>query len=102
VDPRGDLEQRRSEARRTVRRGVLALVSVPLVAFAAVGAAFGSGVPAVAILAFMTAGLYCLLASLYGLAMIMSGGIDDRRIAKLLRDHDARRQLPEARLVVRD
>lgn len=85
-----------------MRRGVVALGLVPIIAFVATGvavAAYGSYVMAIAVLA---GGLYTMFGSLYGLAMLTAGGVEHQRAAKMLRDHDARRQLPAARVVVRD
>jgi hypothetical protein len=99
---RAELEQHRLEARRTVRRGLVLAGMVPLTTLVALGIAMAAGPSAVMVVALVCGSLYAIFGALFGFGMVTSGTLESRRISKLIAFHDARRQLPVARVVIRD
>jgi hypothetical protein len=97
---RAELARLQEEARVSIRRGVVLIAVVPLVLIASVIAALmlgGFG----AFLSILLAATYMLIGSIAGMASIAGGVAEHRRSARKLRELDAMRQLPEARVVVR-
>jgi hypothetical protein len=98
---RGELVRQQQDARATIHRGVVMLAMVPLTILGAIVLALTVHSVTATVLAFLGTAAYALIGSIGGLAMMTSGAVDHRRIGKQLRDLDAPRQLPTARVVVR-
>jgi len=98
---RAELARQQEAARVTINRGIVVLAMVPLVLLAAAFAAIAINSATAVLLAILGAGAYVFVGAIGGIALITSGAIEHRRIAKQLRAIDEPRQLPAARLVVR-
>lgn len=97
---RTELVRLQEEARVSIRRGVVLIAVVPVVLIAsAIAATVVGGFGA--FLSLLAAATYMLIGSIAGMASIAGGVAEHRRSARKLRELDARRQLPPARLVVR-
>ena len=97
---RAELVRTQQEARTTIHRGVALIAAVPLVVIAGVIAALAlGGFPA--FMSILLAGTYMLIGGIAGVASIAAGFAEHRRTTRQLRDLDATRQLPEARLILR-
>jgi hypothetical protein len=95
---RAELERNRVGARMLIRRGLVLLVSVPLVVLTAVLTAFAFGSYG-AFAALTIGGVYALGAGIIGMSSVVDGVAHHRRCTQELRGLDATHQLPVARLL---
>lgn len=98
---RSELVRQQQDARATINRGVMMLAMVPLTILGAIVLALTVHSVTATVIAFLGAATYALIGSIGGLALMTSGAVDHRRMGKQLRELDAPRQLPAARVVVR-
>jgi hypothetical protein len=98
---RVELVRRHETARGSIRRGVVLIALVPLALVCGVLGALISPPGVAPVLALLGALAYTVIASIVGIAKLARGTIDYRRAGQQLRELDAQRQLPEARVVVR-
>jgi hypothetical protein len=98
---RAELLRQKDDARSTIYRGLALIGLVPLVIAAAIIAAFALMSSVYALLVLLVGAAYTLIGGVAGIATMIAGGFEYRRIGKQLHDYDHVRQLPEARLVVR-
>lgn len=98
---RAELVRQQEDARVTINRGIVLVAMVPLVILGAIFAAISVGSATAAVVAVLGAGAYAFVGAIGGIAMMTSGAVEHRRIARQLREIDEPRQLPAARLVVR-
>jgi uncharacterized membrane protein HdeD (DUF308 family) len=97
---RAELVRTQLEARTTIHRGVALIAAVPLVLIAGILAALALGGFS-AFMSILLAGTYMLIGGIAGIASIAAGLAEHRRSARQLRELDAARQLPAARIVIR-